>query len=59
MTEDLSEIKARIETEVFVTQKEKVEKLPSTRGTKVGETENKSKNKNRKRKSESPIDKLK
>lgn len=30
------DIKAKIETEVFVTEKEKVDKLPSTRGTKMG-----------------------
>ena len=35
-TEDLSEMKAKIETEVFITQKEKVDKLPSSRGTKMG-----------------------
>lgn len=34
--EDLSEISAKIETEQFVTQKERVDKLPTTRGTKVG-----------------------
>ena len=35
-TEDLHEISAKIETEVFVTTKEKVDKLPQTRGTKMG-----------------------
>ena len=35
-TEDINEITAKIETEVFVTQKEKVDKLPDTRGTKMG-----------------------
>jgi centriolar protein POC1 len=34
--EDLSEISAKIDTEQFVTQKERVDKLPTTRGTKVG-----------------------
>jgi len=34
--ENLSEIQAKISTEVFVTNKEKVEKLPETRGTKMG-----------------------
>ena len=34
--EDINEISAKIETEVFVTQKERVDKLPTTRGTKVG-----------------------
>ena len=42
--EDLSEIQAKISTEVFVTQKEKVDKLPESRGTKLGKNkENKSK----------------
>ena len=43
--EDLEEIQVKIETEVFVTQKERVDKLPSTRGTKMGtkNKENKSK----------------
>lgn len=36
-TEQL-DIKAKIETEVFVTEKEKVDKLPSTRGTKMGKS---------------------
>jgi len=36
--EDLSEISAKIVTEQFVTQKERVDKLPTTRGTKVGKT---------------------
>jgi WD40 repeat protein len=35
--EDIEEIQAKINTEVFVTQKEKVEKLPSQRGTKAGQ----------------------
>lgn len=39
--EDLSEIKAKIETEVFVTEKEKVDKLPETRGTKMGKPKQK------------------
>ena len=34
--EDLHEIATKIDTELFITQKEKVEKLPSTRGTKMG-----------------------
>ena len=34
--EDLSEICTKVETELFVTQKERVDKLPSTRGTKMG-----------------------
>ena len=43
-SEDLSEIQAKIETEVFVTQKERVDKLPESRGTKLGKNkENKSK----------------
>jgi WD40 repeat protein len=42
--EDLSEIKAKIETDVFVTQKEKVDRIPEGRGTKMGKNkENKSK----------------
>ena len=46
--EDLSEIQAKIETEVFVTQKERVDKLPESRGTKMGKNkENKSKNANK------------
>jgi WD40 repeat protein len=32
------DIKAKIETELFVTQKEKVDKLPTTRGTKMGKS---------------------
>ena len=36
--EDLSEMQAKIETDVFVTQKERVEKLPSSRGTKMGKS---------------------
>ena len=36
--EDMSEIRGKIETELFVTQKEKVDKLPSTRGTKMGKS---------------------
>jgi centriolar protein POC1 len=39
--EDLQEIRAKIETEVFVTEKEKVDKLPETRGTKMGKTKQK------------------
>jgi hypothetical protein len=35
-TENLDEIHAKIETEIFITQKEKVDKLPTTRGTKMG-----------------------
>mmetsp|Transcript_4115 Transcript_4115/g.6957 ORF Transcript_4115/g.6957 Transcript_4115/m.6957 type:complete len:184 (-) Transcript_4115:781-1332(-) len=42
-SEDLHEITAKIETEVFVTQKEKVDKLPETRGTKLGQTNAKKK----------------
>lgn len=34
-TEQL-DIKSKIETEIFITEKEKVDKLPSTRGTKMG-----------------------
>ena len=34
--EDLSEIMTKVETEHFITQKEKVDKLPETRGTKLG-----------------------
>ena len=45
--EDLKEIGAKIETELFVTQKERVDKLPSTRGTKMGKKP-KSKSKTRK-----------
>lgn len=45
-TEDLAEIQTRQETELFVTQKEKVEKLPSMRGTKM---ENGQKGKKKKR----------
>lgn len=41
--EDLSEIQAKIETEVFVTQKERVDKIPESRTTKIGKNkENKS-----------------
>jgi WD40 repeat protein len=36
--EDLSEMQAKIETDVFVTQKEKVDKLPSSRGTKMAKS---------------------
>ena len=36
--EDLCEISSKIQTEVFVTQKEKMDKLPSTRGTKMGKS---------------------
>jgi centriolar protein POC1 len=36
-TEQL-DIKAKIETELFVTEKEKVEKLPTTRGTKLAKS---------------------
>lgn len=32
--EDLTDIQAKLETDVFVTEKEKVDKLPSARGTK-------------------------
>lgn len=35
-TENIDEIQAKIETEVFVTTKERVDKLPETRGTKMG-----------------------
>lgn len=35
-TENLTEMAAKIETDVFITQKEKVDKLPETRGTKMG-----------------------
>jgi len=35
---EILDIKAKIETEVFVTEKEKVDKLPSTRGTKMGKS---------------------
>jgi len=34
--ENLSEIQAKISTDVFVTNKEKVDKLPSSKGTKMG-----------------------
>jgi len=42
--ENLSEIQAKIETELFVTNKEKVDKLPESRGTKMAKKskENKS-----------------
>jgi hypothetical protein len=45
--EDLSEICTKVETELFVTQKERVDKLPSTRGTKMGRKAAKSKSKAR------------
>ena len=35
-TEDLNEIMTKVETEHFISQKEKVDKLPETRGTKLG-----------------------
>ena len=41
--EDIEEIQAKINTEIFVTQKEKVDKLPSQRGTKAGTKQKKSK----------------
>lgn len=46
--EDMGEIGGKIETELFVTQKERVDKLPSTRGTKMGKKAGKSKSKTRK-----------
>jgi WD40 repeat protein len=48
--EDLSEMQAKIETDVFVTSKEKVDKLPENRGTKIikNNKENRSKLANRK-----------
>jgi len=36
-TEQL-DIKSKFETEIFITEKEKVDKLPSTRGTKMGKS---------------------
>lgn len=35
-TEKLDDMTSRVETEVFVTQKERVDKIPETRATKVG-----------------------
>jgi len=45
--EDMAEICGKIETELFVTQKERVDKLPSTRGTKMGRKAAKSKSRAR------------
>lgn len=57
--EDLSEIQAKIETDVFVTSKERVDKLPDSRGTKMKKNkENKSKLANKNSNPETPIDNL-
>mgnify|MGYP002632052514 len=39
--ENISEIQAKIDTELFVTNKEKVDKLPESRGTKMGKKKGK------------------
>ena len=52
--ENLSEISTKVETEVFVTQKEKVDKLPDTRGTKVGASLKKPKRRSSPSRSPSP-----
>lgn len=57
--EDLSEMQAKIETEVYVTQKERVDKLPDSRNTKIKKSkENKSKLANKGSKPETPLDNL-